>query len=119
MFNKSLISPFNVLQKGSPSAEKITSLLLHMVEEKGGLSTEQLGSKLVSTAADGASTMQGCHAGVITRLRDQCAPHLVQFHCYAHQVDLAFEAGLDNLLIKKITSLVHSVYKYFSSSPKR
>ena len=51
-----------------------------------GCEPAQLAQTLVAAVADGAETMQGCHNGVLQRLKREVAPFAVLMHDPARRV---------------------------------
>ena len=74
--------------EGPPTAENLTSLALHTLEERLGLTVAQLSQRLVIVAANDASVLQGQSSGLIKRVQLQAAPYAQPKHCMAHRVDL-------------------------------
>ena len=87
-------------------------------EDFAHMKVEEWKRKLVAIAADGCSTMQGQHGGLLTRMQKRC-PHMLKINCSAHRVNLAVEI-LDELpFFKRISDAVRAVASYFNRSPKR
>jgi hypothetical protein len=51
---------------------------------------ELLAKKLIGLASDGASVMVGVQNGVAAQLRSDHAPRLLNFHCFAHCLQVTF-----------------------------
>ena len=75
--------------------------------------------KLRGIGTDGASTMIGCHNGVVARLK-ALTPSAIGVHCAAHRLNLAsVQAGDSIPYIKRFTSIVRQLYDYFQNSTVR
>jgi len=86
---------------------------------RGGLSREQIASRLISFGADGASVFQGVRTGVTRQLTENHAPFLTGVHCMSHRVDLALKT-LSNLpVVSNVEGLLQVTHGYFSHSSKR
>ena len=98
--------------------EKMLVLDALASEDFAHVTVEECKMKLVAIAADGCSTMQGQHGGLLTRLQKRC-PHMLRIDCSAHRVNVAVEI-LDELpFSKRISDAVRAVASYFNRSPKR
>lgn len=118
----------------APNAENLTQLVSTALKDVGGLSNAQIGSKLVSIAADGASVMAGEQNGVLQvcpavkfanaqhvnphvlqRIKATYAPWALPMHCMAHRVNLAASGNLaKNGLIVKLQHVCEKVFAYFA-----
>ena len=74
--------------------------------------------KLRGIGTDGASTMIGCHNGVVARLK-ALTPSAIGVHCAAHRLNLASVQGDSIPYIKRFTSIVRQLYDYFQNSTVR
>jgi hypothetical protein len=103
----------------APNAANLTELIVSILQERGGLDSEQLARKCVGGASDGAAVLQGAHSGVMTRLADEFAPFIESMHCSAHRFSLA--AGvLDKVVfIGDLRQLMQNAAAYFARSSKR
>ena len=65
---------------------------------------------------DGASTMVGCHIGVVVRLKS-ISPCAIGVHCAAHRLNLASSQAGDNVnYVKKFSSILRQLYDFFDNS---
>ena len=75
--------------------------------------------KLRGIGTDGASTMMGCHNGVVARLK-AVTPPAIGVHCAAHRLNLASVQVSDSIsYIKRFNSIVQQLYDYFQNSAVR
>lgn len=95
------------------------TMILSAIKDFTGLSADQLKQKVISIGADGCSTMQGKHNGVLVNLKREAFPYMLPTSCAAHKANLACEV-IDNVpSFKYLCSLVKDTRNYFSNSPKR
>jgi hypothetical protein len=66
------------------NAERIVEVVVGYLQSVG-----MTLARMVMFTSDGASVMTGPNTGVAKRLRDQHAPHLLDFHCACHAEALA------------------------------
>lgn len=72
--------------------------------------------KMVMFTSDGASVMLGRRNGVAALIRAE-VPHLIEQHCVAHREDLGIDDAWEKVsLMKKIETLLRTVYTVFSRS---
>ena len=72
--------------------------------------------KLRGIGTDGASTMMGCHNGVVAHLK-ALTPAAIGVHCAAHRLNLtSIQAGDSISYIKRFNSIVRKLYNYFHNS---
>jgi len=64
---------------------------MHAMMGEGGLSHEQIASKLVYFGVDGVNTFQGPKTGVTPQIREKWAPFLIDATCVSHHLNLAVE----------------------------
>ena len=75
--------------------------------------------KFRGIGTDGASTMMGCHNGVVARLK-AVTPSAIGVHCAAHRLNLASVQTGDSIpYIKRFNSIVRQLYDYFQNSAVR
>jgi len=75
--------------------------------------------KLRGIGTDGASTMMGCHNGVVACLK-AVTPSAIKVHCTAHRLNLAsVQAGDSIPYIKRFNSIVQQLYDCFQNSAVR
>jgi hypothetical protein len=101
-----------------PSAAGYFNTVMRGLEKVLGWGETELEEKLVATATDGASVMQGSKSGLVKRLRD-IAPYNIGVQCTAHQVNLAADVLDDIPAFHRIKCVVQNIRNYFSASPKR
>jgi hypothetical protein len=74
---------------------------------------------LMGISTDGASVMIGSKSGLCTRLQKYC-PYMLQFHCSAHRLNLAFkDVANTEKALDETDSLVRDLYKFFKNSSTR
>ena len=74
-------------------------------------------TKIFGMGSGGAAVMIGKHTGVAQLLKETC-PHLIEMHCVAHRLALAYVDTTKEIAdIKFIESIISSVYTYFKRSP--
>ena len=98
-------------------AEGIYAALLACLEEIG-LPSNQLANIIAGVGADGASVMAGCNAGVISLLHQRVAPTVLPVHCSTHRVSLVCRAACEPPAVKRLESVLRTIYNHFSSSYK-
>ncbi|KAF5833715.1 hypothetical protein DUNSADRAFT_9913 [Dunaliella salina] len=104
---------------GAPNAVNLAAVVIKALIDIGGLSLQQIGSKLVGIAADGASVMAGELSGVLQRIQASHAPWVLPMHCMGHRVNLV-SCGLSNVgLMVKLEYMQSKVFTYFSHSNKK
>ena len=76
-------------------------------------------NKMTSCSFDGGANYAGCHSGVQALLRKN-NPALFYVHCRAHLLQLALvHASQKYAFIKRVLSVLNSLYAYFSRHPKK
>lgn len=65
-------------------ANNLIAIVLKLILQKGGLTEEAIGDKLILFGANGHPSSQGRVNGVITQLKKGYAPYLISMHCVAH-----------------------------------
>jgi hypothetical protein len=85
---------------------------------EGGLSHEQIASKLVCFGADGVSTFQGAKTGVTTQIREKWGPFSLGANCCSHRVNLVVENLSKYRMVSRLERLFQSMYLYFCRSNK-
>ena len=97
-------------------AEAILSLLntyLHLDEDT-------VAKKIVGLGCDGASVNTGKKGGVAEKLRTQLNPTIIDIHCMAHRLELAYKDALKNVaLYRKLDDLLTLLYGFYHKSPKQ
>jgi hypothetical protein len=103
----------------SPSASNLTKILVSCLEKTGGIDKEQIAKMLLSFGTDGASVFQGSRNGVTKKIQESYGPFLEGIHCMVHRTNLVV-THLNKLhVVSEIESLLSSLHKYFSHSPKK
>jgi hypothetical protein len=101
------------------NAENVAQIVIEALMVEGGMTKAEIGQKLISFGADGASVFQGQKAGVTKRMVETISPYVIGHHCMAHRTNLA-AATLGNLhIVGKLEALCAALYSYFARSPKR
>jgi hypothetical protein len=93
-------------------------IMLALINE-GGLTREEIASKLVCFGADGVSTFQGYKSGVTTQIREKYAPFILGIHCFSHKMNLAVQTMSKYPMVARIESMLQSLHGYFCRSNKR
>ena len=76
-------------------------------------------SKMRGIGTDGASTMMGCHNGVVARLKT-ITPSVIGVHCAAHRLNLASsQAGNNVAYVQKFSNILRQLYDFFDNSAIR
>ena len=101
------------------TADSLTDAIMFSLLGKGGLTREDIASKLVCFGADGASTFQGSRKGVTTQIRDKWAPFLVGATCASYRINLVVETLSQYPMVSCLEGLFQSIYSYFCRSHKR
>jgi len=86
-------------------ADNLTFVIMHALLEEGGLSHEELASKLVCFGADGVSTFQGPKTSITAQIREKWAPFILEISCVSHRVNLVVETLLKYLMVSRLESL--------------
>ena len=74
--------------------------------------------KLVGMGADGASVNLGKKGGVVALLRQE-VPHLIDFHCLRHRLELALlEMRRSCKLVETVYEVLQLIWKTYHYSPK-
>ena len=76
-------------------------------------------AKMRGIGTDGASTMMGCHSGVVARLKT-ITPSAIGVHCAAHRLNLASSQAGDSVsYVKRFSSILRQLYDFFDNSAVR
>ena len=105
--------------EGPPTAESLTSLALHSLEDRLGHMVAQLSPHLVKVAAAGASVLQGQSSGLIKRAQQESAPYAQPMHCMVHRLDLCAGVLDRHSLIVVAAKLVSGTYSFYCRSSVR
>jgi hypothetical protein len=100
------------------SSDHLTQVILNALLDEGGLTREEVASKLVSFGADGVSTFQGTHSGVTTQLKS-IAPFMLGIHCTSHRINLVVQTLSNFPMISRLEGMLASIYSYFCRSNKK
>lgn len=98
------------------TTKNIYELVLNSLKESG-MDHLMIAKKLVCVGAYGASMMQGQRNRVCVRLQLSISPYMLNIHCMAHRMNIAFKIVIKFLSISKVEYLVHETHAYFSRSP--
>ena len=92
--------------------------IVHAVKQLMNNSYSDWQAKIVGYAADGASVMQGIDNGVITKLRNDTCSEMVNIHCTAHRLELAFKDSVKGVkLYEKADAALLGLYLFYRNSP--
>jgi hypothetical protein len=103
----------------SGTSSHLTSVIMHALLGEGGLTHEEIASKLVCFGADGVSTFQGSKSGVTTQIREKWAPFCLGVSCSSHRINLVVETMTKYPMVSRLENMFQSVYSYFCRSNKR
>lgn len=82
------------------------------------ISENSLRSKVVGFCADGANVNMGQRNGVVALLR-QDVPHLIDFHCMAHRLELSLlQLQKKCPIMQSVNDCLHLIWKTYHFSPK-
>lgn len=101
------------------SSANLTQVITDALRVRGGLSRQEVSSKLVSFGADGASVFQGVRTGVTRQLQEKHAPFVAGVHCMSHRVDLALKTLSKMPIVSNVEDLLQVTHAYFAHSSKR
>jgi hypothetical protein len=93
--------------------------LIKTLKEIGGMDHLMIAKKLVCVEVDGASIMQGKRNGLSVKLQLLASPFMINIHCIAHRMNIAFKIVIQFPLVSKFEDLVRETHAYFCRSPKR
>ena len=100
-------------------ADLLIDAVMHALLGEGRLNREEIGGKLVSFGANGASTFQGPKIGVSTQIREKWAPFCLGATCASHRINLIIEILSNYPMVSRLEALYQSLYSYFCRSNKR
>jgi hypothetical protein len=103
----------------SGTSDHLTNVIMYVLLGEGGLSHEEIASKLVCFRADGVSTFQGTKTGVTTQIREKWVPFSLGTNCGSHKINLVVETLSNYPMVSRLESLFQSMYSYFCRSNKR
>lgn len=98
--------------------ENIYELVLNGLKESG-MDQLMIAKNLVCVGVDGAAVMQGQRNGLCVRLQLSTSPYMLNIHCMAHRMNLAFKIVSEFPSVSKVQDIVRETHAYFSHSPKR
>ena len=85
---------------------------------KVGLEENEWKRKTVGFCVGGASVNMGQRNGVVAKIRAEI-PHLIDFHCMAHRLELAMlELQRTCPMFEDVSDCLHLVWKTYHCSPK-
>lgn len=85
---------------------------------KVGISDDEMSSRIVGFCADGANVNTGQRNGVVSLLRQE-VPHLIDFHCMAHRLELALlKLQKQTPIMQSVNDCLHLIWKTYHFSPK-
>jgi hypothetical protein len=93
--------------------DNITAIILNAMGKYGGLTNEAMASKWVCFGCNGDYVFQGIRIGVITQIREQTTPYLINAHCVAHQTNLVVLVLSKLSLVVCIGGMLQSLYTFF------
>jgi hypothetical protein len=97
----------------SGTLDYLTNVIMHAFLGEGGLTYEEIASKLIYFRADGVSTFQESKTGVITQIREKWA------NCGSHGINLVVETLSNYPMVSRLESLFQSMYSYLCRSNKQ
>jgi hypothetical protein len=86
---------------------------MHALVGEGGLSREEIASKLVCFGADRVNKFQGSKMDVTTQIREEWAPFSLGANCSSHRINLVVETLSNYPMVSRLESLFQSMYSYF------
>jgi hypothetical protein len=101
-------------------AESLTATIKDALNEYGGLSEDEVRTKLIGFGADGASVNMGSVSGIGIRL-SSLQPLITSVHCMAHRLELVFKDVInDKTLASKfrILPFLEGLYSFYHRSSK-
>jgi hypothetical protein len=75
----------------SSTSDHLTNVIIYALLYEGGLSREQVASKLVCFGVDEVNTFQGAKTGVTTQIREKWVPFSLGANCCSHKVNLVIK----------------------------
>ncbi len=99
--------------------DHLTNVIMDALVDEGGLTREEIASKVVCFGADGVSTFQGAKNGVTTQIKEKWSPFSINIHCTSHRLNLAVQTLSNFPMISRLESMMASVYTYFCRSNKK
>ncbi len=99
--------------------DNLIQVLMQALMHQGGLIKNLIGIKFMTFGANGVSVFQGIKLGVTRQIFDARAPHSIGVHCMAHRTNLAVQILSHLQMVNRFEGLFHTLYNYFSKSPKR
>jgi hypothetical protein len=102
----------------SGTSDHLTNVIMHVLLCEGGLSREQIASKLVCFGAEGISTFQGAKRCVNIQIREKWAPFSLGANCCNHRVNLVVKTLSKYPMVSRLERIFQSMYLYFCKSNK-
>ena len=85
---------------------------------KVGISDDEMSSTIVGFCADGTNVNTGQMNGVVSLLRQE-VPHLINFLCMAHRLELALlKLQKQSPIMQSVNDCLHLIWKTYHFSPK-
>jgi hypothetical protein len=103
----------------SPTAEHLTAVVTNILKGVVKLPDDQLATRLIGIATDGAAVMVGQRNGLTVSLRRTIAPWMVSIHCAAHRLNLSAGVLKRDGLVSSITAVLEAANSHFCKSPQR
>jgi hypothetical protein len=110
-FGKVLVLPKLEHVTNGVSSDNLTKLILRMLVDNGGLSTNQIQERLLCFGTNGVSILQ-----CTFQLH---APFMQNVHCVSHHSNLMVECLNELDMVARIELLLTLMYTYFAKSSKR
>jgi len=102
----------------SGTTNHLTNVIMYSLIGEGGLTCEQIASKLVYFGANSISTFQGPKKGVTTQICEKWVPFLLETSSASHKINLVVKTLSNYPMISQLEGLFQSVYSYFCHSHK-
>jgi hypothetical protein len=103
----------------SGTTDQLINVIMHVLLFEGGLSCEQIASKLVCFKADGVSTFQGAKTGVNIQIYEKWAPFSLGANISSYRINLVVETLSKYPMVSCLERLFQSIYMYFCRSNKQ
>lgn len=80
---------------------------------------DEIYSKIIAFAGDGASVNTGVINGVISHFRCNINSNILMIKCMSHRIELEFKNAMKSSTLYKILNLLGQLLKFYHSSPKQ